>query len=161
MKLTEPQALNRIASYCSRAERCEHDIRKKLLAWEVEEDAANRIVKRLKDERFVSDERFARSFINDKMRFNKWGRTKIVYELRKRSIGENIYNPILDEYSGNDFEEQLLHILGVKMKSVKGKDKYDIRNKLMRFALSRGFSMDMSIKCINKVMDGSYEEDFP
>ena len=160
MKLTEPQALNRAASYCSRAERCEWDVRKKLAAWEVDDEAANRIVKRLRDERFVSDERFCRSFVNDKLRFNKWGRTKIVYELRKRKISEALYQPILDELSGNEFEEQLMHILSVKIRTVKGKDDYDRKTKLIRFALSRGFAMDMAVKCVNKIMGGGYETDF-
>mgnify|MGYP003623756234 CR=1 FL=1 len=159
MKLTEPQALNRAAAYCSKAERCEYDVRKKLISWELPDDAVSRIIKRLKDERFLSDERFSRSFINDKMRFNKWGRTKIIYELSKRNISESVYLPILDEVSGNEFEEQLMHILRVKARTVKGKNEYDKKTKLIRFAVGRGFSLDMSIKGVNKIMGGDYEED--
>lgn len=158
MKLSEPRALNRIASYCSRAETCEHDVRKKLVSWELEDEAIARIIKRLKDERFLSDERFCRSFINDKLRFNKWGKTKIVFELRKRNISELMYKPILDELGNDDFEQQLLHILKVKVKSVKGKDDYDKKTKLIRFALGRGFSMDLVVKSVNKIMGGDYEE---
>lgn len=161
MKLSEPQALNRIAAYCSRAERCEFDVRKKLGAWELETDAVKRIVDRLKKEKFLDDARFAKSFVNDKLKFNKWGRTKIVYELRKRNISESIYNPILEELSGDEFEEQLMHILSVKAKSVKGKNEYDRKTKLIRFALGRGFSMDLAIKCVNKIVGGEYEEDYP
>lgn len=161
MKLSEPQALQRIAAYCSHTEQCEFDVRRKLTAWEIPEDAVLRIVKRLRDERFLSDERFCRSFINDKLKFNKWGKTKIVYELRKRSIPESVYKPILDELSPDDFEQQLMHILSVKIKSVKGKDEYDRKTKLIRFALSRGFAMDLAIKCINKLLGGEYEEDIP
>lgn len=161
MKLTEPQALNRAASYCSRAERCEYDVRRKLISWELPEDAVLRILKRLKDEKFLSNERFSRSFINDKMKFNKWGRTKIVYELRKRNIAESVYLPILDELSTNEFEEQLMHILTVKARTVKGKNEYDKKTKLIRFAVGRGFSLDMAIKGVNKIMGGDYEEDIP
>ncbi|WP_165025476.1 regulatory protein RecX [Dysgonomonas sp. ZJ279] len=158
MKLTEPRALNRAASYCSKAERCEFDVRKKLMLWELEEDAIGRVIKRLKDEKFLSDERFCNSFINDKMRFNKWGKTKIIFELKKRKIAESIYKPILEELSNDDFEQQLIHILSVKIKSVKAKDDYEKKTKLIRFALGRGFSMDLAIKCINKIMGGDYEE---
>lgn len=158
MKLSEPQALNRVASYCSSAERCEYSVRKKLVAWELSEDAVTRIIDRLKKEKFLDDARFTRSFINDKLNFNKWGRTKIVYELRKRNISDKVYNPILDELSGDEFEKQLIHILSVKIKSVKGKNEYDIKTKLIRFALGRGFSMDLVIKCVNKLMGGDYEE---
>lgn len=161
MKLSEPQALNRIATYCSRAERCEYDVRKKLVSWELSEEEIKRIIDRLKKERFLDNSRFSRSFINDKLRFNKWGKTKIVYELRKRGIPESIYSPILDELSGDEFEKQLIHILSVKAKSVKGKNEYDKKTKLIRFALGRGFSMDLAIKCVNKLIGGDYEEYTP
>lgn len=161
MKLSEPQALNRIAAYCSKAERCEFDVRKKLIAWELSDDAAKRIIERLRKERFLSDERFSRSFINDKLKFNKWGKVKIIYELRKRNISESVYSPLLEELSGDEFEKQLVHILSVKVKSVKAKTEYEKKTKLIRFALGRGFSMDLAIKCINKLLGGDYEEDLP
>lgn len=161
MKLTESQALNRVATYCSRAERSEFAVRKKLVAWEVPEDAIKRIIDRLRKEKYLDDNRFARSFINDKLNFNKWGRTKIIYELKKRNISESVYNPILDELSGDEFEKQLMHILSVKSKSVKGKNDYDKKTKLIRFALGRGFTMDLVIKCVNKLMGSDDEEYIP
>ncbi len=151
MKLTEPQALKRIAAYCSKAERCEFDVRRKLLGWEVEPDAIDRIVDRLKKERFLNDSRFARSFVNDKLRFNKWGKAKIVYELKKRKISETDYRDALNEFEDEDFDEQLRHILTIKSKSVRGKDVYDKRNKLIRFALGRGFSMDSVLRIIDQL----------
>ena len=161
MKLTEPQALNRAAAYCSRAERSEFAVRKKLAAWELTEDAVKRIIDRLKKEKYLDDTRFTRSFINDKLNFNKWGRTKIIYELKKRSIPESVYRPILDGFSGDEFEKQLIHILSVKIKSVKGKNDYDKKTKLIRFALGRGFTMDLVIKCVDRLMGGDYEEYIP
>ncbi|WP_029906635.1 regulatory protein RecX [Prevotella sp. 10(H)] len=158
MKLTEPQALNRVAAYCSKAERCEYDVRKKLVAWELESDAIKRIIDRLKKERYLDDARFAKSFINDKMKFNKWGKAKIIFELKKKKISESIYNPVFEELSGDEFEEQLMHILTIKAKSVKGKNDYDRKTKLIRFALGRGFPIDLTIKCVNKLLGGDYEE---
>ncbi|MDU1890234.1 MAG: regulatory protein RecX [Dysgonomonas sp.] len=160
MKLSEPQALNRIASYCSRAERCEFDVRKKMKDWELSDEAIKRILDRLKKERFLDDARFCKSFINDKLKFSKWGKTKIVYELRKKQIPESIYNPIFEEFSGDELDAQLMHILVVKAKSVKAKDDYDKKTKLIRFGLSRGFSMDSVIKSVDKLLGGSYEDDF-
>lgn len=161
MKLSEPQALNRVASYCSRAERSEFSVRKKLLAWELPDDAIQRIIDRLKKEKYLDNTRFARSFINDKLKFNKWGKTKIVFELKKLNIPESVYNPILEEVAGDDeFEGQLMHILSIKEKSVKAKSDYDKKTKLIRFALGRGFPMDLSVKCVNKLMGGDYEEHY-
>lgn len=161
MKLTEPRALYRIASYCSKAERCEFDIRRKLTTWELENEEVERIVKRLKDEKFLSDERFCNSFVNDKLRFNKWGKQKIIFELKKRKISESIYLPILNNIEDDSFNEQLEGILQTKLKSVKAKDNYEKRNKLIRFALGRGFSMDATIRSVNKLLGNNYDEDYP
>lgn len=161
MKLTEPRALNRIASYCSRAERCEFDVRKKLISWELTKEEIGRIVKRLKDEKFLNNERFCHSFVNDKLRFNKWGKKKIIFELKKLRIAESIYIPIINSIDDENFDVQLENIIKTKLKSVKSKDNYDKRNKLIRFALGRGFSMDATIKCVNKLLDNNYDEDYP
>jgi regulatory protein len=158
LKLSEPQALNRVAAYCSRAERSEFEVRRKLLAWELQDDAIKRIIDRLKKEKYLDNNRFAGSFINDKLKFNKWGKTKIIFELKKRNISESVYNPILEELAEDEFEKQLMHILSVKEKSVKAKNDYDKKTKLIRFALGRGFTMDLSIKCVNRLLGGNYEE---
>jgi len=115
---------------------------------------------RLRKEKYLDNTRFARSFINDKLRFNKWGKTKIVFELRKLNIPESIYNPILEDLAGDEFEKQLMHILSIKEKSVNAKNDYDKRTKLIRFALGRGFSMDLCIKCVDEILGGTYDDNF-
>lgn len=160
MKLTETRALNRIASYCSKAERCEYDVLKKLRAWELTDEEIARIMKRLREEKYVDNARFARSFINDKLRFNKWGKQKIIFELRKRQIPEPVYLSLLNELDEDTLNEQLDTILRTKNRSVKAKDDYDRRNKLIRFALGRGFSMDAVIKAVNKITGNNDEEYF-
>lgn len=151
MKLSEGQALSRIAAYCSRTERCEYDVRKKLNGWELNSDEIKRIVDRLKKEQFLDDSRFAKSFINDKLKFNKWGKTKIVYELRKKNISESIYNPIFEDLSSDEFEKELIHILSVKIRSIKAKNEYEKQTKLFRFGLGRGYSIEQIKRCLQKL----------
>lgn len=159
MKLTEEKALHRIAAYCSRAERCESDIRRKLIGWELSEAEQENIIARLRKEKFLDHSRYCRSFINDKVKYNKWGVNKIIFELRKKQIEEKYYLPILEEFSREAFEEQLIHILKVKNRTIKAKDQYDQKNKLIRFALSRGFSMDLSVRTVENLLNGKYEEE--
>lgn len=159
MKLSEQNALYRAAAYCSKAERCEYDVRKKLINWELSEEEQNRILKRLKDEKYLDNKRYCKSFINDKVKYNKWGEKKIIFELRKKMISEKDYSPFLEELSKDDFEEQLIHILKVKNRTTKAKDDYDRKTKLIRFALGRGFVMDLVIKCVDNLLDGKYDEE--
>lgn len=162
MRISEQNALYRVATYCSKAERCEYDVRKKLIAWELSEEEQARIIKRLKDEKYLDNSRYCRSYINDKVKYNKWGEKKIIFELRKKMISEKDYLPHLEDISKDDFEEQLVHILKVKNRTTKAKDDYDRKTKLIRFALGRGFGMDVVIKCVDNLLGGKYdgEEDY-
>ena len=61
-----------MAAYCSSAERCEQDVRQKLVKAELEPEAVSRIINRLRQEKFIDEARFARAFVSDKFRFNHW-----------------------------------------------------------------------------------------
>ncbi|MFR9165408.1 MAG: regulatory protein RecX [Dysgonomonas sp.] len=159
--MTEAQALSRIAAYCSKAERSEYDVRKKLEAWQIDKDQVGSIVSRLKKENFLNEERFCQAFIKDKLRFNKWGKNKIVFELRKKRISDKtIEKTFLQLDVGDDFEDALKKLLTSKLPAIKAKDNYEKKVKLYRFALGRGYSPDAIQKCLNRLLENSDAEDF-
>ena len=150
-QLSEAEALHKSATYCSLADRCIDDVRKKLTRWEIELPIQNRIIQHLIQERFLDEERFCRSFVNDKIKFNKWGINKIKFELRKRNIPDNLIQSALNSINPKENRERLLQLLIVKKKSVKGKDDFEIQQKLMRFAAGRGFAIDDILWAIEKI----------
>lgn len=158
--MTEKQAIARIASYCSRAERSEYDVRKKLINWELSAEIVDKIVLLLQKENYLNEERFCRSFIKDKIRFNKWGRNKIVFELRKKKVSDFIiqsgFDDLEEEY---DFESSLLKILSVKLPSIKANNDYEKRVKLYRFAIGRGFPSELIQKCISKILGNNNSDE--
>lgn len=167
MKYSESQSLVKMAAYCSKAERAESDVRRKLQLWELEPDMVNRVLARLRHDNYLNDERFCRCFIKDKLYFNKWGRKKITFELKKKQIPEFVINSCFEEFKSEDFEEPLLKILKTKVRSVKAKDDYEKRTKLIRFALGRGYSYEQIQKCLTHLLqsktddDNEYFESFP
>ena len=88
------EALLRAAALCSRQEQCTGHIRDKLREWNVDDDDAERIIKKLQEENFLDDHRYATFFVKDKFRFNRWGKIKISHMLRQKGIsGETIRKP--------------------------------------------------------------------
>lgn len=158
MKYTEAQALPKIAAYCSKAERAECDVRKKLQAWELDNESCERIIARLKKENFLNEERYCRSFIKDKIRFNKWGKVKIVFELKKKRIASSVIDACFDEIESSDFDDPLFKILSTKAKSVKAANEYERWAKLFRFGMGRGYSPDQIKKCLSKILDSNGED---
>lgn len=160
MKYSETQALPKIAAYCSKAERAESEVCKKLLGWELDKESIERIITRLKKENFLNEERYCRSFIKDKIQFNKWGKVKIVFELKKKRIPESIINSCFEEIESSDFETPLMKILVNKAKSVKASTDYERWTKLVRFGMGRGYSLDQIQKCLSKILDTDGEDYF-
>lgn len=160
-QMTEAEMLHRAAAYCSAAERCIYDVEKKIKAAGLSPEESERIISRLISEKFIDESRFARYFVADKLRFNKWGRIKIAYELRNKNIPASIRTEALEAIDENEYEDILLSLLRAKKKSVKGKDERDIFTKLLRFAAGRGFESGEAIRCLKQIFNGNdYEEDF-
>lgn len=139
--LTYDQALFKVAAICTQSEKCESDIRSKLLAWEISENDSKKIISYLKEEKFLDDARYCSFFVKDKSRFNKWGKIKISYALRTKKIDEELIVNALAQIDEEETLSTLLSILHTKSRNLKYKDEYDKKGKLIRFALSRGFEM--------------------
>lgn len=152
--MTKEQVLYKLTSLCARAEYCQHDMLEKMRKWEVNSVDKAEIMEYLLREKYVDEERYARHFISDKLRFNKWGRRKVEQALYMKRIPESTYRPILDEQCDEDYEDILMPLLRNKLRTVKGKNSYDIRNKIIRFALSRGFETDLVLKAVDKLQIG-------
>ena len=89
-QLTDEEALNRVASYCSTAEHCRAEINEKLQRWGIAYETIARILDQLETEKFIDDERFCRAFVNDKFRFSKWGKMKIAQGLYMKKIPSDV-----------------------------------------------------------------------
>jgi regulatory protein len=100
-------------------------------------------------EKYIDEERYARFFINDKIKYNRWGRRKVEQALYFKHIPREVYEPLLDDVANEDFESVLLPLLQNKEKSLKYANDYEKRMKLLRFAMQRGFSYEQADKCIN------------
>jgi len=150
MKYSESQALVKLAAYCSRAERAEYDIRRKAENWELSPNVINNIVNKLKKENYLNEERYCQSFINDKLKFNRWGETKIKFELKKKHISESVINSCLKNVRGEQFESPLFDLLSSKIKTIKAANDYERKNKLIRFALGRGYTFEQVRKILQK-----------
>jgi regulatory protein len=141
-KLNFEQALNRLANYCSQAERCSYDVRRKLDAWEIAKDEQDKIIRQLQQERFLDERRYCRAFVNDKSKYAHWGVYKIKYALKKKQIPDDLIREALQNLDPEENRERLRQLIEQKRKSVKGKNKFEIRQKLIRFAVGRGFPLE-------------------
>lgn len=147
--MTEQEAYLQLAALCAQAEHCQQEMRDKLRRWELDETAQNRVIARLIKERYVDDERYARAFVKDKIRYNKWGRRKVQQALWLKHIDTDIQQRVLDEIDDKEYLDVLRPLLKQKRKSIRAASDYELNQKLVRFALGRGFGFDIIRQCLN------------
>ena len=146
---TEQEAYLQLTAMCAQAEHCEQEMRDKMKRWGVEPDAQDRVVARLVKERYIDNERYARAFVKDKIRYNKWGRRKVMQALWMKHIDDDIQRSVLDEIDDKEYIDVLVPLLKQKRKTIKAKSDYELNQKLARFALGRGFDFGIIRQCMD------------
>ena len=158
-EVTEQGAYLQLAQLCARSEHCQHEMLEKMRRWEMSDEAQARVMQRLIQERYVDDERYARAFVNDKIRYNKWGRRKVEQALWMKHIDKDIQQQVLGEVDDEEYISVLKPLLKQKSKGIKAGSDYELNQKLVRFALSRGFTFDIIRQCIDGDVDEIDEEE--
>ena len=146
---TEQEAYLQLAALCAQAEHCEQEMRDKMKRWAIEPDAQDRVIARLIKERYIDNERYARAFVKDKIRYNKWGRRKVMQALWMKRIDNDILHQVLDEIDDKEYIDVLIPLLKQKRKAIKAKSDYELNQKLARFALGRGFDFGIIRQCMD------------
>ena len=148
-QVSEQEALLKLSALCSQSEHSSGEMLEKMRRWSMPMEEAQRVLDRLIDERFVDDERFAGFFVRDKIRFDRWGRRKIEQALYRKGVARDIIGRVLDAVPADDYVEILRPLLAAKRRTLKADSDYELNCKLIRFAMGRGFDMDIIRKCVD------------
>lgn len=166
-EVTEQGAYLQLAQLCARSEHCQHDLTEKMRRWGMSDEAQTRVMERLVTERYVDDERYARAFVHDKIRYNKWGRRKVEQALWQKRVDDDIRQRVLDEVDDEEYLSVLRPLLKQKRREYGGTKvrrygdtgvreyegtkvrEHEVNQKLVRFALSRGFTYDIIRQCLD------------
>ena len=140
---------SRLAALCARREYCQHDMLEKMRQWGLSEEEQAKVMQQLIEGRYVDDERYTRAFVNDKVRYGKWGRRKIEQELWVKHIDEGIAGSVLDEVDDEEYLAVLRPQVKQKLRTTRADSDYELRMKVMKWALSRGYTMDLIRQCLD------------
>ena len=143
------EAYQKLTDLCARGEHCQHEMTEKMRRWGVSDEEQAQVMARLIDQRYVDDARYTHAFVYDKIRYSKWGRRKVEQALWTKRIDDHISKPLLDEVDDEEYLKILRPMLKQKRKGIRAKSEYEATMKVIKYALSRGFTMDIIKQCIN------------
>lgn len=146
------KALLQLSALCAASEQCEADLRTKMRRWMVSEPDADSVISQLRDQHFISDERYARAFVHDKFAFNGWGPRKIAFQLAQKGIGKATIQAVLAETPAEAWAQKLEELLRAKAREVANRPPQLARAALLRFAASRGFDADVTYRTLDQIL---------
>ena len=149
--LTPDQVLDKMAKYCAYQERCVKDVRDKLKTFDLPQKEKDKIIDYLVDNRFVNDERFARSFVRGKINQSGWGLNKIRFHLIQKGIAKDIIDEALGQTDEETYRQRLIDILKTKSKTVKAENDFERKRKLAAYAMQKGFEGSLVWEVINGI----------
>ncbi len=136
---TITEATKKLEGYCAYQERCHKDVITKLKQMRMIPEAIDQIVGHLIQENYLNEERFAQSFARGKFNIKKWGRIRIVNELKQRHISSYNIKSALAEIDDNIYMETLDNLAKKRLDSIKDTDIQKRRRKLADYLLYRGW----------------------
>lgn len=132
-------ALQKARNYCAYQERCQQEVRNKLLSYGLENDTVESHLAALISEGYINEERFARAFAGGKFRIKKWGKKRIEMELKRRDISPACIRTALKEIVEPEYEKTL-RILAKKLEALtRGRTETERRQKIYKKLLSKGY----------------------
>ena len=142
---------DRLRRLCSRREYCRYDIIKKAMtALEGDREAAEAVLEVLVSEKYVDDLRYASAYAREKAMISGWGETKIRYMLSAKRIERALIDEALTEIDEVKADSRLRKVLENKAKTLKADPQ--IRLKLLRFALGRGYQYDDVVRVLQDIL---------
>ena len=142
------EALYKSAAYCSQSEHCISELKNKLTQWSVTESDQFKIIRYLKEEKYIDEKRFAFAYVKDKFRYNKWGKIKIRLELHQKKIEKELIEAALEEIDEEEYKGMIIRLAKEKEKKLTYRNEYERKGKLYRFLAGKGFEMDVISKII-------------
>ena len=144
------EAIEKIKNYCAIQDRCQWETERKLKEYGLDDDVIESIMVDLILEKYVDEQRFAKSFSRGKFRIKRWGKVKIKNELRNRNISEYCINIGISQIDEMEYINNLEKFYIQKRDSLKDKNDFIRKGKIATYLQQKGFESNLIWDLINK-----------
>ena len=138
--------------YCVYQDRCHKEVESKLKEYRVIPEAREMILLSLLQDNFLNEERFSKSFARGKFRIKKWGKERIVRELKFRNISTYNIKTALKEINEAEYMETLYELVHKKNEATKEANIYKRKKKIVDYVKYRGFESSLIYDAVNELL---------
>jgi regulatory protein len=144
------EAVGKATSLCSAREQCISDIRLKAPSWGLEGEDIDRLVEYLLKEKYIDEQRYANAFTRERFNIEKWGKVKITSHLKFKGIASEIISNALESIDPETYLKTIRGLIASARLRTEARNKFDMKAKLMRYGLSKGYESSILYEVIGE-----------
>lgn len=149
---TVNEAIKKLEHYCVYQERCHMDVRNKLKNMGMIPLAIDTVINHLIENNFLNEERFAKSFARGKFNIKKWGKQRIIRELKAREISKYIIISALKEIPDEEYLRVFNILAEKKLSRIHENTPLIKKKKLAEYLLYRGWEPQLVYDKVNELI---------
>ncbi|MEN8125308.1 MAG: regulatory protein RecX [Bacteroidota bacterium] len=152
LTFTVEEAKRKLEKFCIYQDRCHQEIGIKLYGMNMIPEAREVIILHLMEHDFLNEERFAKSFARGKFRIKKWGKQRIIRELKQRNISAYNIKEALKEIDYEEYLNTLREITLKKFDSISENNLFKKEKKIKDFLFRKGYETNLIYDILREVI---------
>ena len=149
-RYTPQQSLLKARKYCAYQERCHEEVKTKLYSWGLHKNETEEIMSKLIEENFLNEERFAIAYAGGKFRVKKWGRVKVIQELKQRKISDYCIKQALKEIPEEKYLQTMRILKEKKQIALQSGNEFVQKAKTASYLIGKGYEQELVWALLNK-----------
>lgn len=130
------------------------NFRNKLKLKEYSNHSIDVIINRLKESGYLDDGKFAIQYINFLKDKKKYGKIRIIQQLRKKGVNEQIINDSISQVEFDDEDlDDIIKLSQKKLRLISGKSIEKQKQSILLFLKNKGYSYQVAINVINRIFN--------
>ena len=144
-------ATEKLKRYCAYQERSHIDVTEKLYKLGLYKNEVDEVITRLLQDDFLNEQRFAEAYVSGKFKIKKWGKVKIISNLKQKRISDYCIKKGLLEIDEEAYQETLSYWIERKKVEVKEEDVLKKKGKIAAFLIQKGFESGLVWEYLNSM----------
>lgn len=136
-------ALEKAANFCAYQERCQEEVKKKLFDLKIDSEDVDEVIYLLIKEDFLNEERFSKTYCRSKFKHNKWGKNKIIQNLKQKKVSERNIKTGLLEINNSEYYNLAESLIEKKKNSINDKNHWVRKQKITNYMVQKGFEFEL------------------
>lgn len=146
------KAYSYFSNRCSKKELSAREVMVGLQKYQLKLSEKHKLINKLKKEKYIDHDRYAKAFTNDRFNFYKWGKLKIKQQLLIKGIEEPLIDNALSLVDDAAYQSLIKELALKKKSQIRIDDHFQAKQKICNALNTKGFEGELVYEIVEKIL---------